>query len=278
MQVKSTIPIGYINYLRKRYIKSSALFIFSPEFLREGSAMYDVLNPERIVIGEKTKIGKEIAELFKKNTLKKNIPVLYTNTKEAESIKLFSNSYLALRVAFFNEIDNYFIIENLSTQEIIDGVCLDSRIGSHYNNPSFGYGGYCLPKDTKQLEHIFIDKPSSIIGSITKSNDIRTSFITKKIVELKPKIVGIYLLDSKKNADNFKSSSILEIIKKLQQNDIQMIIYDPNISFEIFKGVKVIKDFSDFCIQSEVIVTNRMGKELEVVRDKVFTRDIYQNN
>lgn len=276
--IKSTIPIGYTNYLRRKYIKSAKAFIFSPEFLREGSAMYDVLNPERIIIGEKTIIGKEIGDLFKKNARKKNIPVLYTNAKEAESIKLFSNSYLALRVAFFNEIDNYSIIENLNIREIIEGVCLDSRIGSYYNNPSFGYGGYCLPKDTMQIEHIFIDKPSSIIGSITKSNEIRTSFIAKKISELNPKLVGIYLLDSKKDADNFRFSSMINIIRKLQQSNIEMVIFDPNISSEIFKGIPVEKNFSYFCVQSEIIVTNRMTEQLENVKDKVFTRDVYKNN
>lgn len=276
MIIKSTVPVGFTELVKKKY--NSRNIIFSPEFLREGSALKDNLNPSRIILGEKSKRSKVFAELLSDGALKKDIDILYTNNTEAEAIKLFSNSYLAMRVAFFNELDSYASVNNISTKEIIDGVGLDPRIGKHYNNPSFGYGGYCFPKDTKQLLANFHNTPNKIIRAIVESNSTRMDFIADCVIEMKPKVVGIYRLIMKSGSDNYRASSILGVIERLKKNGIEIVIYEPSIRSPQFYEFKLVSDLSSFKKLTDVIITNRIDEDIKDVIGKVYTRDIYNSD
>lgn len=274
--IKSTIPIGYIDKIQKKY-KNKNIF-FSPEFLRENNALYDNLYPSRIVIGSKSDKAKKFGKLLVDACLKDNVDLLFVNSKEAESIKLFSNTFLAMRVAFFNELDTFAFLNNISSRNIIDGVCLDSRILHGYNNPSFGYGGYCLPKDTKQLLSNFKNIPQTLINAVVESNQIRKNFILKKIIDLKPKVVGIYRLEMKKGSNNYRNSAILDILEGLKDSELEIIIYEPSINKEKFHGCKIELDLHEFKIQSDLILANRMDMEINDVKQKIFTRDVYEDN
>lgn len=273
MVVKSTIPVGYIENIRKKYVTDR--IFFSPEFLREGKALYDNLYPSRIIVGNKGEKGKEFANLLKEASLKPDVETLFMNNTEAEAVKLFANTYLALRVAYFNELDTYAEIKGLNSKDIIQGVGLDPRIGTHYNNPSFGYGGYCLPKDTKQLLANYKDVPQNLIEAIVNSNRTRKEFITDEILQKKPEVVGIYRLTMKSGSDNFRSSAIQDIIKNLKAENQTIIIYEPTLNKEEFYGCKIINNLEEFKKMSSLIMANRLSENLIDVKDKVYTRDLF---